>query len=423
MKKILFIVGNYYPKPMANGVCAKNLIDDLENRGFAIDVLCFKQPDSTINAQNIFTVKMNYRLHCFYQADNVKSKFIRLFYKIVGKLISVFKKIIFLPFLPFTNFTLSRRFYKKILELQDRNQYYGVVSILNPFDGNLALAKLKKHNLLKTPWVVFCVDTLVNIKGKLNNNASSSKYKPPFWYKYLLKYCDGYIFMQSRTDEYDCNELAQYKEKMIVGDLPMMVASKRNCSDLKTITFDMDVENWSYFGSIGGMHYYYQDLLNFYFSLPPNKKRCIHFFTRGQSFNESDFDRKDEWHNVIIHGYVDVETMENAMKQTDIFISLKYSNQISAKIFQYISYKKPIVHFSGNDRDPDVPYLSKYEKAIVLRTYNESIEEMVNDFMSSNVFEGWVNSKEIEQLYEKNSPRYNNDRILEVFDSFWRKLK
>lgn len=421
-KKILFIVGNYFPKASANGVCAQNLIDVYLEKGFETDVVCFRHTNvdtpKIYKKSLIYTVKPDLRLRLFMLSEDYKGKALGKFYFLLAKFFSYIKKILFLPLLPLNNFAFSKRFYKLISNLTNNKDYYGVVSILNPFEGNYALAKLKKQNKLKVPWVVFCVDTLVQIKGRVKNNPTKKNYRPPFWYKFFLSYCDGYLFMESRANEYKHNDLAKWDDKLYSADLPMLVTDSKK-SNFKTVDLDDRVENFGYFGTIGGEHYPYKDLFDFFYSLPNDKKRTLHLFTRGASFCKEDFERSNEYKKIMIHGYVDSETLKSYIEKMDYLVSLKYSNNISAKIFLYISYKKPIIHFSGCKDDPDLRYLNKYPRLVLLNANTMTIEQMVERF-NETILTNDIDSNLLLKLFEKNTPEYNVKHINDFFEKFWK---
>lgn len=418
-KRILVVVGRYYPVMTANEVCAQNLIDYYFRLGFNVDVICLSHPrikaPLVYKQSCIYTVKPDFRLKLFILSEFYENKFKGKLYRFFGKMSSIIRKIIFFPVLPLTTIALPNRYYSKIKELTSTNKYYGLITICQPLEACIGTAKLKKKNILPIPWVVFCVDTFLDSWGVLHNNTQSKFYKSPMLYKLFLRYCDGYLYMASRTDEYNQNDLLKWHDKLCVADLPMLNFTEKK--EIPVSDIDETEENYGYFGSLGGIHYKYNDLLDFFFSLPNDKKRTLHFFSRGHALSKLELSRCNDYKKIIMHGYVESELMSAYANKMNYLISLKYSNQISAKTFQYISFCKPIIHFSGCKDDPDIPYLKQYPTCLIL-----------NDFSNINndvkLFLNWkptvnFNKESLLEIYKMNTPSCNVTNINVFFERFW----
>lgn len=423
-KRILFVLDTYLPKPFANAVCAQNLIDEYVNNGFDVDIVCLEQPryamPKNYGGHNIYAVKPNMSLNCFLLSQEKQKEFSGKLYRIFGRILSCGFKLLFLPLVPLNSFSLPRRYSKCIEKLLMEKQYFGIVSTLSPLEGNLGISRLRAKGKLNIPWVIFCFDTFVDVKGRLHKNVYSRHYKSPLWYKYLLSKCNGYLFVESRSDEYDQNDLKKWSSKLAVSDLPMITIDKKY--PVLLVDIDEKAENFGYFGSIGGEHYPYSDLLDFFFSLPNDRKRVLHFFIRGAIFKNGDFKRENDFKKIVIHGYVDQDHMINYMEKMDYLISLKYTDQISAKIFQYISMRKKIIHFSGAENDPDVHYLNKYDNCLLLKPKEMTISQMINLFeLKKWSLQSDKNS--IQKCFEKNDPKYSCKVISSFFDNFYGEQK
>ena len=99
-------------------------------------------------------------------------------------------------------------------------------------------------------------------------------------------------------------------------------------------------------------------------------------------------------------------------KESDYLVSIKTSRDISAKIFQYIATGKRIIHFSGNEEDPDVEYLKRYPKAHIVECYKDTIEVQINKFLEQS-FEDVNYDERIS--FEKNYPSYSKQLISTIY--------
>lgn len=427
-KKILFVTDRYYPKMTANAICAHNLINVYLSKGFEVDLVFISHPNvqapKNFNNLNLFPVKPNARLKFFILSEDYQNTLKGRLLYFIGKMFSIFSKLFFFLFLPLTTIVLPHRYYSVIKELTDKNDYYAVVSILQPLEASVAISKLKKKKLINIPWIVFCVDTFVKSWGNLHQNTDSKHYKSPIWYKLFLKYCDGYLFMASRLNEYEQKDLAKWNAKLCMVDLPMLTLPDEIANENITMEScnDKCIEKFGYFGSLGGQHYDYHDLLNFFFSLPNDTKRELHLFTRGCNLSQNELVRMTDRKKIINHGYVDAKTMRYYIEKMDYLVSLKYSDQISAKTFQYISYCKPIIHFSGSNSDPNVRYLRKYPLSFIVDTTSTSLDFAVEKFLK------WkpdltIDINYLKHTYELNTPTYCVSKINDFIERFWYKYE
>jgi hypothetical protein len=104
---------------------------------------------------------------------------------------------------------------------------------------------------------------------------------------------------------------------------------------------------------------------------------------------------------VIKHGAVSHDAALAAQVNADILISMgvKGTVFIAAKIFEYMSTGKPIIHFFSDDFDPNVPYYKEYRNAVCIN---------VNDAIKQN-------SEKIKNFIEKPSMQIRYDDLKKVF--------
>ena len=122
--------------------------------------------------------------------------------------------------------------------------------------------------------------------------------------------------------------------------------------------------------------------------------------------------------NVRVHGYVDATALESIMATADVIVSLKTSDQISAKIFECMSYGKPVVHYSGHLDDPNAYYLHKYASGHVVRMYAENQDAEISDLLQflKNSIGKKVDSAELIREFEMSTPEYSAKKIIEMIE-------
>ena len=204
-----------------------------------------------------------------------------------------------------------------------------------------------------------------------------------------------------------------YRSKLRESDMPRFKV--RDIDKIPRYDFGEDGEHWVYAGSIGGPHYNPNQLLEIFKKIENSPKRVLHLYTRGAEADRIAAMANKEKLNVRIHGYVDAATLESIMATADVIVSLKTSGQISAKIFECMSYGKPIVHFSGQKNDPDVYYLEKYILGNIVKMYEEPQECVPNKLVQflENSAGKQVDPTELKKAFETSTPEYSAERIAE----------
>ena len=393
-KKILVLTDKYFPRPYANAMCAQELIRVWTRRGDSVDVLAYDDFDGTPDRWEdnaVYYVKPDERLRLFYYADTYRNTPKGKTAHILANILSKVKGTILLPWQPFYSFSFPRRIYKKMCELQEKNCYDGVIAILNPFDSNIAACKFKAK-YPDVPYVVFCVDTLR--KTFVDQHISKTFADAFIWEKKILQNCDAYFYMHSRN-------MPRFKV--------------RDIDKIPRYDFGEDGEHWVYAGSIGGPHYNPNQLLEIFKKIENSPKRVLHLYTRGAEADRIAVMANKGKLNVRVHGYVDAATLESIMATADVIVSLKTSGQISAKIFECMSYGKPIVHFSGQKNDPDVYYLEKYILGNIVKMYEKNQESELNKLVQflENSAGKQVDPTELKKTFETSTPEYSAERIAE----------
>lgn len=127
-----------------------------------------------------------------------------------------------------------------------------------------------------------------------------------------------------------------------------------------------------------------------------------------------------ELHNVIYHGPKPLKETKEALANADILVNIGNSmlNQVPSKLFEYISYGKPIVNICKNRNCPALPYLSKHKYVLNLYEEDEIFEDQVkllNEFIADN-YQNRMSVDEIENAYKKCTPQFCAEQMLEVFE-------
>lgn len=418
--KILLVTDKYYPKPYANAVCAQNLIDEFIRKGHSVDVLAHTdsgiETPTTWNGANVYTIKPDLRLQLFYYSDNFvgrKSKLARF----VASFFSKTRKLFLISWIPFYSFSFPRRIKKMIGKLHEKNKYELIITMFQPFDGVYGMYLLKKSGL-EIPWVIYSVDRVVGIDSIPKPLKKLGR--PYYWEKKFIEKADAFFYMESRKQHYQAKCFEHYHDKLHIADIPVPLGAdieKEHMGKKVPYDFKTNAENWVYTGSLGGAGYNPEALLKFWNGMPKDKKRVLHFFGRGKGMDELREKTRNMNGQIIVHDYVDSETFLLVQQAADVFVGLRTIGQISLKIFEYMSFGKPIIHFSGHINDPCKDYVMKYPRGIVIETYKGNVDDWLESYeQQKSSFDMTCDGEKIKQIFYKNTPEYNCAEILKVLE-------
>ena len=366
--KILFITDKYYPIPYANAICIQNVAASFVQDGCETHILAFDDPSLETpklkDGVKIYTVNPELRLKNFYYASNFpkkkKSKYKRLFASVLSKS----QKLLNWRRYPLSSMRFTKRIETKIEELNAMHNYNVVVSAYNPFEGVLAGMNFKiNHPDIK--WILYNIDYMPDA---IKRNVSKEKIKKSCnkWESMFYDAADRVIVMKSNLNRSSMDLHKKYNKKIVISDLPLLNSNLQSINQIKTGYLDRNVENWVYAGSLNSQHYNPELLFTTFLNLPERNKRILHIFGRGELLQLCKKYELRSKNRIIIHDYIPHDELKKVLIDADILVSLKNSDQISAKIFEYMSYSKKIIHFSGHDDDPDARYICEYDNGLVI---------------------------------------------------------
>lgn len=408
-KSILIITDKYFPKSYANAVCGQNIADVFTRNGYSVHFICFK--DSGIETPTLYknchihSVVPDLRLRLYYYSDNYRNKRLGKIAGYFASFLSKTRQIFTYLVKPFYSISFPKRIERKIEKLDKEYCFESIITLYIPFDGCLAMYNYKKRNI-KKKWIIYCIDTISESKyDKFIDKYLGIKVNRYFWVDKFINLCDLYIYMESRKKEYiKYGKIDRLKEANLPNIVPKKYTNIKN-----------NDKEWFYLGSIGGVHYKYEKMIDFCDELINKIDIRLNLYCRGNDVEKlKQYVSKKK--NIYVNDYVSHEEYERIIEKSLVLVSVKSSNQISAKIFDYISANKIIIHFSCQKDDPDVYYLEKYKNAIIVKLYEDnSLEDKIDDFIKNynNIINNFEDNNSIEE-FEKCTPEYSFNLMSEV---------
>ncbi len=129
---------------------------------------------------------------------------------------------------------------------------------------------------------------------------------------------------------------------------------------------------------------------------------------------------KCEKYEITAHGLKTLQETRAEIEKAHILVNIGNSmlNQVPSKLFEYISYGKPIVNICKNRNCPTLPYLAHYPYALNLFEEECLLEEQrakLVCFIKEN-YDKRIPFDRIQKEYESCTPQYCARQMIHIFD-------
>lgn len=372
MKKVLILLGRYFPKASANSICVQNIINALPKDQYKVEVISYD--DGLYSDYDLEVVKFNRGpiqsfLYSCEKNDKNNTVIVKLFHLIIkAKYLLCFT--IWPWFDPITTlkeFALVKKEYKK-------KNFDIIVAVHMPFSSLYVANKLKKK-YPKIKYIAYFLDSLSG--GYVPNHVNKERYerKSERWEKRLLKNADKIVFMKSSQKYHDdLYRNTDLENKIIYLDLPMLLERKSNTS---IISGHVKIV---YVGSLSSSMRSPEYFLKVFSQICDPSWELI-FVGDSSCQIVNDFAMKDNRIKVI--GRCSHEEALIYENQASILLNLgnRNPNMAPSKVFEYMSWCKKIVSTYSIDNDTSISYLKKYPSALMLderSSIDASAKQLIN---------------------------------------------
>lgn len=398
--KILFVVEDDFPQKGACTSLLKNLffVGGLANENVTVEVLAAKNYLADKKNESCEGIKVhNAVLLSKISLDKYKEK---LFKNPLKVLHGAFKKFLFKMNDDFLDTHNVRSLEKRIKKLYSE-ECDAVVVVMGGFEIAAAAMNFKINNP-NTKLIVYQVDPC---SGNEAYPATTRKFREQFE-KELFEVSDAIITTPILLDESKKIYTDEITSKITAMEFPNVVPMRMSSCG------DNDKIRCLFTG------YIYGDFRNpdYCFRLFDEADERISFEMIATVTSQVKNDLKN--HRVIYCDRKPLDEVRRDLASADILVNIgnRMLNQVPSKIFEYISYGKPIINICKNRNCPTLPYFEKYPYALNLFEEDEIFEEQVsllNEFILNN-YQKRMPPDEISRVFETCTPQYCAKQMLDV---------
>lgn len=384
--KFLFVLGDYYPKASANGVCVLKIQEELHKRGIQSDVICEGNIDETIQGKHGI-------IRCVSKGKRSVNKLLRL--------------IIW----PIKDVILSYNYYLAIKRTRANEHYDLIVSALRPIEGAVACA-------VSGNYVLYELDSITNNGDNLYGLKHMLRYRSANIERFIYKRARHIFHLQCHYNYYETiksRKYGRYLDKSTYVDIPYFGENKRQSDFTKA----NGVNIITYLGSLSIVRNTPDYSIKLFSEIAKNYSLECWFYSRGCEDKLQKAKKQfPDLYNIM--GYVSQDELYSIKDKTDFFLSIGFNHtgtvtSVPSKIFEYMTTGKPIIHILGGKNDTAIPYLEKYKNAIIVNSddeLNENVDK-VKQFMETHR-EVRVNLNELRKVFIMNTPEYTVEKMLSL---------
>lgn len=281
----------------------------------------------------------------------------------MGRLIYKFFIFVFTPIWPIRAPFYIKRLTNKTNHIIEQEKIDIVVLIHIPIE-NLLVARKRKQNVI---YVGYFLDLLVGGMKLSYMSEKTWEKKTKAVEKRVMQFLDYGIMMDSSRQLYVTDSVNNiYTDKLVFLDLPMLAKMESKQEDNKRTYFSEDDIVLLFVGSMANNvrdpHYILE-----LFSRITNPK--VKFIIVGNSDYYDDIKKFSSVDSRIAYwGRKSHEESVNMMKEADFLVNIgnNLQNMVPSKIFEYMSFKKPIISTYKVDNDPCLKPLEHYGMFLAL---------------------------------------------------------
>lgn len=361
--KYLFIVTE---SESANGICVKNVMKCLakENQVYCVTNREWDMPEKfELNSIRYITVKprLTYRINSML----VKSTAAKWKKKFLAKLVRILdraKLVMTLPLWPWISPAYTRRIERTAEKLYTEEGVECIVPTYTQIDTLIAANRIKcRHN--DVLYVPYFLDALSGGYGLRIHTPQQTIEKGLRWERKLLQNADWIIAMESSRAHHEHYSVqAPYYDRIRYFDLPLLCRQPvineqalMPCEHCKLV----------YVGTLPERIRSPEYLLRVLQCLPSEQYQ---FWFVGTNASKVLNNAAEKDPRIRVVGRVEHELAMRYIAQADFLLNIGNSNpnMTPSKIFEYMSFGKPVISTIPVREEPSRRYLEKYPLALLL---------------------------------------------------------
>lgn len=410
MKKILFLTRSYpNTRKSASLLCTKRVIDCFAASGkYNVHVLCLRYKGELEN-ENVYGVKVHRFKHTLWLRYRQRVKDANN--KRMDRILEVVQKTLTIPTFPQTEALTTRLFYKAAKKLHKSEGFSAVVSEHHGLESLLTGCRLMRDYGVKH--IAIFWDPL---KGQI-----ATSHLP-------LSYTDNRI---SRLEKFVANNttlqistasMKNYhkqagdvsKDHRVYLDIPSVLKPEPEVPTKHLELLRGDCINVVFSGLLSNKYRDPIPIIQLFNKCEKADKLNLVFFSMGANDALQEASKTFKG-NIVCHNYIPLEELHSIYRHADYLLNVSHvnANMVPSKIFEYMSFGRPIISTFVTDGDAAQKYVVRYPEGLCIDLKDDEITNVdcINKFLE--IAHKVIPFDVVYDLFKDNTP----ERYLETIDS------
>lgn len=373
MKNILVILADYYPNASSNTYCLEPYLKELEENRWELDIITRKsskrEPDAIKepSGRNIYKVEDDKLMNTLGWEELTNCTSI-IGLKTFNLICSFLSKSLFYLYFCFGKYeTYSAGWSEKevlrlLKKLNKEKKYQFILSVSFPEKTHEIAKKFVEQIDRDCKWLLLEFDPFCYNK---------SNYKKRFFKKLFkiqeinFEACYKILCTPQLKNFYMETSFSKYDNKMAVFEYANLQKPSINYNNVIPMPFENNKISCLFCGVIKKDIRNPDRLFEVFFNLPNQYKLII---MSGSNLKSWSLPISALGDKIEIWSQQNKDTALDSMSRSDILINIGNSipYQIPGKLFEYMSFAKPIIHISNMLHDPAFDYLRNYPLALII---------------------------------------------------------
>lgn len=374
-KKILFILSEYPPLTSPTALAASLVINEMAKKE---EVYCLRIYDGSqkvndpVQIFSLFPSKSN----SAWSTSKIGTKLKRLIFRL--------RQTVLIPFYPIAHPVLQNKVNKLAIKICKKYNIDVVICVSFPFESIVA-GNYIKRTLPQIKFVSYLIDAFAcgtppKYLPKVFSNRRRESYE-----KRMISNADLVIAMESGRDFYEGKKYAgniKFLNPAFFDDAKVsLVPDQTNRFDCNNTTITIVYSGYLYLPDRDPTF-----IIKALSNVPQYRFR-LQFVGRSEVNQVIEKEKKEINYEILCSGHVGHDELKQILNNANIFLHLGVSNSnaISGKIFEYMSYGKPIIALYFKDGEATLPYLNKYPFSCCIdmrKTSYEMAGKIIFDFIN-----------------------------------------
>lgn len=384
----------------ATVLCTKRLLDCMaRHMEFEVHCLCTLLEDEDIEEKignvRVHRVKKTIWKRCL----DACSKYP----KIQKGLVNI-QKILTSPIFPCRDPFMLRRFKQQAKKLIEKNHYdiiiaehHGYTTLMTGYAMKKKYSQIKFYPLLWDPILGQSRPTYLP-KGYVDKCVLRTENE-------INTTADNIFSIQAAKGIYACNEDSSNGRRIYI-DIPGIIPTDPEVPTPYLSLIREGYINIVYSGILSNRSRNPEYIINTLNKTSCSSKLNLIFFYKGLPDSETDRFKEEFKGNITFHDYIPIEDLHTLYIHSDFLLNISHvnANMTPSKIFEYMSYGKPIISTYITDGDAAKSYLDLYPEALIIdqkQNITQNVDKLEKFILSSH---GHVDFETVKTLYLLNTP-------------------